>query len=124
MRENILEVELTPEPKKKIKPKEPKSYAFIPALETFLTIDLPGEKLRALVKKVLDKNKIILQLTSVPLAKSHNYQKDDFVACKRVQGIFGEMWEVIESRPSLKDFVEQVHDKGIDAGATRKKRKK
>lgn len=97
---------------------------FIPTIDTYLTIDLPGEKLRALVRKVLNKNKIVLELTSVPLAKSHAYKKGDLIACKRVQGMFGEVWEVIESRPSLKDFVEQINDQGNDSGINRKKRKK
>lgn len=82
---------------------------FTPIIDSYLTIDLPGEKLRALVKKVINNNKIILQLTNQPLAKSHTYRKDDFVACIRKEGMFGEMWEVVESKPSLDDFVEQVN---------------
>lgn len=94
---------------------------FQPTIDTYLIIELPGEKLRALVRRVLNKNKIVLQLTNVPLAKSHTYKKDDFVACKRVQGMFGESWEAIESKPTLEDFVEQVNDKGNSAGVARKK---
>ena len=97
---------------------------FEPTLDTYLTIELPGEKLRALIKKILTKHKIVLQLTSVPLAKSHAYKQYDFVACKRVQGMFGETWEVMESKPTLEDFVEQVNDQRNSAGVARKKRTK
>lgn len=84
---------------------------FKPLLDTYITVDLPGEKLRALIKKILSETEIVLQLTSTPLAKSHTYKKDDFVACKRVAGMFGEIWEAIESRPSLEDFMEKVNAK-------------
>lgn len=97
---------------------------FIPKIETYLTIDLPGEKLRAFVKKILTPNKIILQLLSVPLAKSHNYKQGDFVACARKKGIFGECWEAIESKSTLEAFVEQINVKRVNSRITGKKRKK
>lgn len=82
-----------------------------PTIDTYLTIDLPGEKLRAVVRKILTPNKVVIELTGCPLAKSHQYKKDDFVACKRTQGIFGETWEAIESKPNLEDFVEKIDAK-------------
>lgn len=97
---------------------------FTPKIGTYLLIDLPGEKLRAFVKKILNPNKVILQLTSVPLAKSHTYKMNDFVACARKKGIFGESWEAIESRPTLEDFVERMNVKRINSGTARKKRTK
>ncbi len=97
---------------------------FIPKPNTYLIIDLPGEKLRAFIRKVLTPNKIVLQLLNVPLAKSHTYKMNDFVACKRVQGMFGEIWEAIESRPTLEDFVEKMDVKRTNIRTSGKKRKK
>lgn len=97
---------------------------FMPKTDTYLIIELPGEKLRAFVRKILTPNKIVLQLLNVPLGKSHNYKKDDYVACKRVQGMFGESWEAIEAKPTLDDFMENINVKRLNSGTLRKKRKK
>lgn len=97
---------------------------FKPEINTYLTISLPGEKLRAYVRKILTPDRIVLELLNVPLAKSHNYKEGDFVACMRKRGIFGESWEAIESRPSLESFVEKIDVKRNNTGTNRKKRTK
>lgn len=91
-----------------------------------LTIELPGERTRALICKILSPGKIILELTSEPLAKSHSYRKGEFVACVRKKSIFGEFWQVVETKPNLEDFVEKLNVTSTrsNAGPTGKNSKK
>ena len=52
------------------------------------------------------------------MAKTHNYVKDGIVACRRIKGIFGENWEVVEeTKTSYEDLVKREEE---NAAAARK----
>lgn len=97
---------------------------FIPTIDTYMTIDLPGEKTRAVVMKILNDNKVVVQLISVPLAKSHMYQKDDYVACVRKNDMLGDTWKAQEARPTLEEFMEKIDVERTNIRANGKSSKK
>jgi hypothetical protein len=66
---------------------------FVPKVDAYLTISLPGELLRAQVLKVVSDDSVIVEICSEPLARSHNYKFRDVVICRRKVGMFGEDWE-------------------------------
>lgn len=74
---------------------------WIPAVDSFITIDLPGERLRAQVQKIVDEDTVIVEVTSQPMAKSHSYKFKDIIACRRQTGEFNEIWRVVEERKTL-----------------------
>lgn len=94
---------------------------YVPLQNTHLTIALPGELLRAIVKKVVTEDAAIVEIVSEPLAKSHHYRCGQIIAVRRLKNIFGEEWTVADKPyPS----VEQI-EKGIEnAVASGKKPKR
>ncbi len=68
---------------------------YIPQENTYITVDLPGERIRAFVLTA-EENLIAVKLSNVPLAKSHTYKQNDIVLCSRVKDMFSEMWKPIE----------------------------
>jgi hypothetical protein len=66
---------------------------FIPKEEMLMVVELPGERTRATVEKVIDDNTIIVQLTSMPMAKSHQYRMDQYVRCHRDTNGLQEIWK-------------------------------
>lgn len=80
---------------------------FVPRVDTYLTIDLPGERTRALVKRVVDTDTVIVELTSQPMSKTHQYRVRDLIPVRR--GHPGEMaapgspeiWVAVEMRATL-----------------------
>lgn len=84
---------------------------FVPKENSYLTVSLPGELLRAIVIKVVNENSVIAEITTEPLAKSHNYKFRDIVACRRVRGMFGEDWEVRpKNNISIEELVKQEQE--------------
>lgn len=71
---------------------------FIPQVLSMLTIELPGEALRAMVERVVSSDSIVARIVSQPMAKSHSYKKDDIVACRRQKAMMGEVWAAIDER--------------------------
>src|SRR5258708_1681723 len=80
---------------------------FIPAVDSQLTIDLPGERTRATVKRVVDQDRVIVELTTMPMSKSHQYRFKDTVAVRRTVPAdmrapgSVETWAVVEERRTL-----------------------
>lgn len=72
---------------------------FVPEVDTLLVVHLPGEITRATVRRVVNDNTVLAELTGMPMAKSHNYRLGDLVAARRVRGTFGgEHWQSVETR--------------------------
>lgn len=69
---------------------------FVPQTGSMLTIELPGEILRAQVEKVVSKDAVVARIMSQPMARTHHYPKGALVACQRKRGIMGEVWEALE----------------------------
>ena len=49
----------------------------------FLTLFLPGEMVRAKVLRASSPDSCIAQIESVPMARGHQYRKEDIVPCRR-----------------------------------------
>lgn len=82
---------------------------WIPGENTELTIRLPGEITRATVTKVVDPNTLIVELTSVPMSKTHNYRFRDLLAVRRKKDYLqNETWEAVEERRSLPSALESI----------------
>lgn len=70
---------------------------FVPEVGKPLTVTLPGELMRAIVKRVLNRNTAFVEIGQ-PMTRSHNYRKGDLVACKRKRQELGEIWEALDDR--------------------------
>lgn len=76
---------------------------FVPQVDGDLTVVLPGETMRAVVIRVVDRNTVIVKIGQ-PMTKTHNFQLGDLVGCRRTSGLLGESWQAIEVRPALPDL--------------------
>lgn len=65
---------------------------FMPELDGPLTVELPAERARVIVRAVVDKNTVIVELTGAPMSKDHQWKKGDFITCRRADSPFGEVW--------------------------------
>ena len=74
---------------------------FIPQVDADLTVVLPGETLRAKVRRVVNPDTVVVELTSAPMTRSHTYRKGDIVACQRDRGLGGEIWVAVEQRRAM-----------------------
>lgn len=71
---------------------------FTPEEDKYLIINLPGERLRAIIRRVVTNDAVIVEVTSIPLAKSHQYKRGDYVACRRDDTEYGESWRAVEEQ--------------------------
>lgn len=80
-----------------------------PQEDTYLIADLPGERVRAMIRRVVTPDAVIVELTSIPLAKSHSYQRGDYVALRRKATGLGEIWEAVrEQKISIEEVAAEV----------------
>jgi hypothetical protein len=70
---------------------------FSPRADDNLTVTLPGETMRAKVKRVVDRNTVFVEIGQ-PMTRSHNYRLGDLVACRRTPGVLGETWQALDDR--------------------------
>ena len=99
---------------------------FVPEIGTLLTVQLPGEKIRATVKAMSGNDAVIVELTAVPMTKNHTFKQGDTIACRRKPLMFGfgETWEAQNAQmqtPVLKPSrepqpVEEKKQDAISAG--------
>lgn len=83
--------------------------AYHPQEDQYLVVQLPGERLRALIRRVVTDDAVIVEITSVPLAKSHTYKRGDIVACRRDSTDFGDVWESVpDQRISIDKVAETI----------------
>jgi hypothetical protein len=76
-----------------------KTFArFVPEVEGKVVIDLPGERVLAEVRVVVDENHIVVVLLAPPMAQGTMYRKGDVVPCERKDGPLGEHWEALDER--------------------------
>lgn len=85
---------------------------FMPAEDGYLIVQLPNERVRAQIRRVVTDDAVIVEITSIPLAKTHNHQRGDLVGCRRKETAFGEVWEAVaEQKISIDRLAEQVAPK-------------
>ena len=73
---------------------------YVPTEDSYITLHLPGEMLRAKVKRVSNPDAIVAEIDSIPMGKSHNYRRGDIVPCRRTVDNFlnTEGWEIVSER--------------------------
>ena len=71
-----------------------------PAVNQEITVDLPGERVRARIKGVVNDDACVCVILSTPIAKTpHGVAKDDTVCIRRTEGLGGtECWTMITER--------------------------
>lgn len=70
-----------------------------PKIGDTITVELPDERTRAVIEKVISDEAAIAKLLSYTTSKSHSYKKGDLVACRfenLSMGITG--WRVMSQR--------------------------
>lgn len=67
-----------------------------------LLIELPNERLMAVVAKVVSPDVVICELTEPPLmfGKTHHYTKGQFVPCERAETPMEIVWRAFQPRPA------------------------
>jgi len=69
-----------------------------PPVDSYLTVRLPGEVVQALVIGIVDRDRVIVEIDSVPMAKSHTYRKGDRPGARRRREHGMDIWEVVDDR--------------------------
>lgn len=88
-----------------------KMAKYHPVEDSYIIVQLPNERLRAIIRRVVNDDAIIVEVVSIPLARTHNYQRGDYVACRRIDTSLGEIWEAVaEQRISVEKLAEKISD--------------
>lgn len=69
---------------------------FVPEVDSYLTVQLPNEVCRTLVRAVPDEDTAIVEIMGATVSKTHTWKKGDFVTCLRRQGLTGEYWMAMD----------------------------
>ena len=72
-----------------------------PAVGDQLTVKLPGEILRCVVDSVIDDDRLIVEIASTPMARTHNYRLGDKTGVRRRMEYGTYFWEALDDR----DFI-------------------
>lgn len=84
-----------------------------PKVGETITVELPDERTRATIERVISNTAVLARLLTFTTSKSHSYRKDELVACRfEMLGMTIPGWRVMSQR--------QLDD----ADAEQKKRKK
>lgn len=74
---------------------------YIPAVDSHLTVTLPGEIMRCCVVNVVNRNTVMVELGQ-PFSKVHQWRKGDIVGVRRKANSLGEIWEAEDDRVILR----------------------
>lgn len=69
-----------------------------PTVDQNLTVHLPGEIMQAVVVQVVDRDRVVVELDSTPMSRSHTYRKGDRPGARRRQQHGIDIWEVVDDR--------------------------
>jgi hypothetical protein len=73
-----------------------------PVVGGSLVVDMPGERLPAIVQDVVSDDVVIVEIAAQPLIRgTHFYKLGDVLWCKRSRSVLGDKWEVTEQRPHI-----------------------
>lgn len=72
-----------------------------PAIGSDITVSLPGERLRATVRKIVGRKAVLVELTSMPMTKGHMFRLGDLVPCVAGHNGLEEIWEAMDDRRFL-----------------------
>lgn len=64
-----------------------------------ITVDLGGEVMRCPVRRVIDADTALLELTGVPMSRNHSFKQGDFVGARRQHAMSGrDEWKAVDPR--------------------------
>lgn len=75
---------------------------FVPEVDSFLTVQLPGEVMRCRVDRVIDDDTVIVEISSVPMSRQHLFRKGDKTGGRRRVENGRDVWEALEDRFFIK----------------------
>ncbi len=79
-------------------------------IDSSITIEVPGERIRGTVVDVISADKIIVELTNLPLSKSHDYKQGNFVECHLESNVLGNAWTAKHKMNRVEEIIEEVKD--------------
>ena len=75
--------------------------AFIPQVDGYVVIQMPGETMRCPIKNVIDPDTIIVQIDKPPISRVHNFQFEAMVGVRRRVVNGRETWEAQQDKDFL-----------------------
>jgi len=64
-----------------------------------ITVDLGGERMRCVVRKTVDDDTVILEITGAPMSRNHTHKQGDFVGARRQRAMHGgDEWTAVNER--------------------------
>jgi hypothetical protein len=75
--------------------------ALTPVVGDNLTVKLPGEIMRCKVDRVIDENRVIVEISTSPMARTHHYRMGDRTGARRRLEYGAYVWEALDDR----DFI-------------------
>jgi len=77
------------------------SRQFVPEIGSHLTVQLPGEVMRCRVDQVIDTDTVIVEIDSMPMAKTHLFRIGDKTGARRRSENGRDVWEALSDRDFL-----------------------
>jgi hypothetical protein len=75
---------------------------FVPKVDSFLVVLLPGESIRCPVRRVFDEDTVIVEIDRPPISKMHTFAMNDHVGVRRKLDNQGrEIWQAQRDREFL-----------------------
>lgn len=75
--------------------------SYVPSVGSHLVVRLPGEIMRCVVERVVDANRVIIEIDAVPMSRSHQYRLGDRTGARRKVEHGRDVWEALDDR----DFI-------------------
>jgi hypothetical protein len=72
-----------------------------PIVGSFLTVMLPGEKMRCEVVDLVDGDRVLVEISGQPMTRTHHYRKGDRTGARRRIEFGREVWEALDDRDFL-----------------------
>jgi hypothetical protein len=74
---------------------------YMPAVDSHLVVLFPGEIMRCKVHRVVDANRVLVEITGQPMSKTHQYRKGDVTGARRRIAYGLDSWEALDDRDFL-----------------------
>lgn len=75
--------------------------SYVPSVGSHLVVRLPGEIMRCVVERIVDANRVIIEIDAVPMSRSHQYRLGDRTGARRKVEHGHDVWEALDDR----DFI-------------------
>jgi hypothetical protein len=88
-------------PRPPVRPVQRAMEAPMPVVGSMITVRLPGEIMRCRVDRIIDDNRVIIEINSAPMSRSHQYRMGDNTGARRRLEYGQYIWEALDDR----DFI-------------------